>query len=566
MRKKFLAFALAAAMTFASFGGILVKAEDLSVHTETSGDFTAAYSYENPFKGQDTSVGVSIEFKAVPNGEMHVLGTIFSILGSGDFDGRMYFTPGSYLGYNSGAYGGFFDANLKEYTLVQDYIGTSADIKIEITPSGFAVYANDTLCYDQTILSDAERAAGDFKADSDFTPILNWLAGADTINFGAGSWWNAAGADEANVDVTNFTCKLADGTVLGTYLTEGTEPIKEGTEPAPEDGSGEVPTITPVDLDSVVAAVPEGYTALYRFNGDLKNEVTGESATTVGTYYNQEAKSTEASFTDEAVSGKALWFKGYGDGVKLETVPASSQYTISVDWYLKGVTQYTPGIFFANMNEDGTIKGDDTNAEWISIAPLGWQTVIGDGPMIWSRNVPDELPWNDLFTAGNNLAAENTWFNVTVAANGAEASLYVNGTKIATGPIADIIDGTTEGYLGINAWDAVFNGYMDNLYLYDRTLTDEEVASLAKAALTNNPEETAAAPTEEPTSTPEPTPTQEVKDPIEPTAEPTVAPASADAKDSSSSTVIVVVIVVVVVAAIAVVIVMNNKKKTGKKN
>ncbi|PZD96511.1 hypothetical protein DNH61_06800 [Paenibacillus sambharensis] len=193
---------------------VTVDTIDLDIHKETTGQFTSLYTYENPFKGQDTSKGVTIEFMAVPTWEPAPLGTIFSIMGSGDYDGRLYFTPASYLGYNAANFGGYFDANIKDYLLVEDYIKEQASIKIEIVPTGFKVFANGELAYDQSILDDELRAAGDFKGTSDFTPVLNWIANADTLHFGYGSWWNNVNADEAYVQLSDIRFGLADGTVL----------------------------------------------------------------------------------------------------------------------------------------------------------------------------------------------------------------------------------------------------------------------------------------------------------------------------------------------------------------
>lgn len=194
----------------------LVEVEkiDLSLHSETKGEFSAVYAYENPFKGLDTSAGVILEFYAKPTWEVHELGAIFAFTGSGDYDGRLYFSPGSYLGFNSAAFGGYFDANLYNYTLVTDYIKDGAKIRIELLPEGFAVYADDVLCYDQTILDDSNAGAGDFASDSDFSEVLTWLAGADILYFGYGSWWNTVGTNEANIDLSQVSFRLQDGTVV----------------------------------------------------------------------------------------------------------------------------------------------------------------------------------------------------------------------------------------------------------------------------------------------------------------------------------------------------------------
>lgn len=187
---------------------------DLSLHAETSGDFTAVYAYANPFQGLDTSQGVVLEFYAKPTWEVHELGAIFAFNGSGDYDGKLYFSPGSYLGFNSGNFGGYFDANLYNYTIVTDYIKDGAMIRIELIPEGFAVYADDVLCYDQTILDNQEAASGDFDSASDFSQVLDWLTGADTLYFGSGSWWNVVGSNEANINLSQVSFRLKDGTVV----------------------------------------------------------------------------------------------------------------------------------------------------------------------------------------------------------------------------------------------------------------------------------------------------------------------------------------------------------------
>ncbi len=203
-----------------------VEAIDLSLHVETSGEFTPVYKYDNPFMGKDTSQGVIFEFYAKPTWEVHELGAIFAINGTDAYDGKLYFSPGSYFGFNSTDFGGYFDANLFNYKIVTDYIKDGAKIRIEITADGFAVYSNDVLCYDQTILANPEAGAGDYTAESDFAPVLEWLAGADTLYFGYGSWWNEAGSNDANINLAQVNFRLMDGTVVMDQLQADKELIE----------------------------------------------------------------------------------------------------------------------------------------------------------------------------------------------------------------------------------------------------------------------------------------------------------------------------------------------------
>ncbi len=241
MKRKLLA-ALLAVCLFCATAGLLslaaegfepnknnyvdVEAIDLSLHGETSGDFTPVYIFDNPFHGVDTSQGVVFEFYAKPTWEVHELGTIFAIQGTEDYDGRIYFTPGSYFGFNSEGFGGYFDANLYNYKIVDDYIKDGAKIRIELSAAGFSVYANDEFCYDQSILANEMKASGDYTAESDFAPVLTWLSGAQTLYFGYGSWWNTTNGCEANINLSDVSFRLADGTELFSQLQADKELIE----------------------------------------------------------------------------------------------------------------------------------------------------------------------------------------------------------------------------------------------------------------------------------------------------------------------------------------------------
>ena len=152
----------------------------------------------NPFnekitKGLDMSGGISVELDVEKTGQVNVLGTILGFTGGG----KLYFTPGSYLGYN--ATGGFYDANLKSYALVEDYIGDKAHVALHFWPEGFEVKVDGNSVYNQDILT-TENGAGDLV---NYRDVLKWLNNtSNTLNFGFGSWW----VDKANCTIQNVEC------------------------------------------------------------------------------------------------------------------------------------------------------------------------------------------------------------------------------------------------------------------------------------------------------------------------------------------------------------------------
>lgn len=178
------------------------EAQDLSTHLDGSLSVANPFYYGTNY-GLDLSGGVTIEFDATSTGEVHVLGTILAFLANGGSNGRLYFTPGSYLGYNAG--GSYFDANVNNYSLVEDYIGDEAHVAVNLTKTGFTVTVNDEVAYTEEILSTENGSS----SITSYKKVLDWLYGsADSLYFGYGSWWAAAGYDEANVSIENVVCTV----------------------------------------------------------------------------------------------------------------------------------------------------------------------------------------------------------------------------------------------------------------------------------------------------------------------------------------------------------------------
>ena len=180
---------------------------------------TTTVSYTSPFykgaaEGLDLSGGVTMEFDCKANGTVNVLGTILAITGNG---GKLYFTPGSYLGYNDGTY--YYDANLNNYSLVEDYIGSDeAHVAINLTQTGFTVSVDGEVAYTEEII-DTDNGAATLE---DYSRVLRWLYKCGTtLNFGTGSWWT----DTANIEISNVKFIVGPTT---DWLTEDT--IEDATD------------------------------------------------------------------------------------------------------------------------------------------------------------------------------------------------------------------------------------------------------------------------------------------------------------------------------------------------
>ncbi len=161
-------------------------------------------SFENPLYGMNIKNGVTIKFTAKRTAVAGPLAAIFAfnIDSTGDADGgRLYMTDCTYLGYNSD---GFYDANLKDYALVKDYIGDgTTDIEIKLMPNGYSVYAGGTLAYsNETVANGTTPGINNL---TDYSKVLNFLSKTAThINFGTGTWGTWRDQGSFNGTISNF--------------------------------------------------------------------------------------------------------------------------------------------------------------------------------------------------------------------------------------------------------------------------------------------------------------------------------------------------------------------------
>lgn len=190
-----------------------------------------------------------------------------------------------------------------------------------------------------------------------------------------------------------------------------------------------------------------GVVGSYSFEGNLTDEVTGETGTTTGSLAGTTGGSE--SYVDGVV-GQAVELSGAG-GYKLPTIMDSDTYTVSFWMKADKTTNYTPAVFLS-QNADN----------WVSITPKGWLTY--DGPMVWSctnSNTYADLVPSD----GASHLTVGEWTHVALVAENGVGTIYVNGQAIANGPVQQVLSEGAEVYLGVNFWDAAFDGAIDELYI-----------------------------------------------------------------------------------------------------
>ncbi len=80
---------------------------------------------------------------------------------------------------------------------------------------------------------------------------------------------------------------------------------------------------------------------------------------------------------------------------------------------------------------------------------------------------------------GTSLVADNTWHHATVVFDGTNFELYVDGTKESESPTADFKEFTSyEMRIGSNEVGDYWDGFIDDVRIYGRTITEQEITDL----------------------------------------------------------------------------------------
>ena len=213
--------------------------------------------------------------------------------------------------------------------------------------------------------------------------------------------------------------------------------------------------------------------------------------------------------------GNALYIDGtYGLDLGLQ--PTNTDvWTVSFWVNADRLSDYGPTLQIGyNM---GRAADAGNNVAWMNVTQTNWTPKYF--PTIWSRNEGfdsadgvDCWPWMAPFQDDGAMIGKREWAMFTIVATGEEQNLpsgakgvgaklyvngelrydsqenYVNGTYFNMtwdASLAPAImqpgDNTFESLFGINYWDTIYKGYVDDLYVFDTALTAEQVAALFAA-------------------------------------------------------------------------------------
>ncbi len=305
----------------------------------------------------------------------------------------------------------------------------------------------------------------------------------------------------------------------------GSESSQSSESAQPEDGSdaqdgaGEESTDGAGDTVEVMPeALPDAF-AHYTFDGDeegytaIKQDTKAEDSKNDGGTYDLVETAVNYHFADGPV-GKALYLDGtFGLDLNLEPTNTDA-YTVSFWVNAKYFFQF--GATLQIGYNIGRAADAGNNVTWLNVTETNFGAENGlIYPCMWSRNEASDAQdgtdcWPWMYAWDDAIHGKQEWVMVTVVCSGekqdsplgtttAGAQYYLNGQKMydswdnytnhtywedytwdATLAPNIMKPGNSEfeSYFGINYWDPMFVGYVDDLYVYNTALTAGQVLTL----------------------------------------------------------------------------------------
>ena len=217
-----------------------------------------------------------------------------------------------------------------------------------------------------------------------------------------------------------------------------------------------------------------GLVAWYPFNGNANDESgNGNDLTSNDITYLEDRNN---------VINQCAFFNGTSAFASRLNEPnlQMSSFTLST-WVNTNIIQSGGGLY---SGESQTIAGY-LPQDWYTGPSYKQWLFTNDNSRLGSRMWTYQTSWQDIFTNSNSITV-NSWFNVTSSFDSISQlhSLYVNGQLIEaisstleyTNQIGFFVGATFENQN--NALSDFFHGKIDDIAIYNRALTQEEITAL----------------------------------------------------------------------------------------
>ncbi|MCD7776335.1 MAG: LamG domain-containing protein [Firmicutes bacterium] len=232
----------------------------------------------------------------------------------------------------------------------------------------------------------------------------------------------------------------------------------------------------------------------YKFESDLSNSASeGDEAEFIG-------QGLSSAFDDEPeleVGYDGNSFNTYaeiGDGLKLDCVPSDNTYTISF-WAKAETCGFASPIIWIGSETYNDASYNDWLGIWADFDGSSWSSTPSIGSNDESNSKVGAVP-----ETGLSDDSSFEWTYITLTVENGYGVLYFNGVEAANTvddftrslipsyaggsntelPLmfGDDGYGDTAIYVFVNAWDSPATMSIDEIKVYDRTLTSDDVAAL----------------------------------------------------------------------------------------
>ena len=217
----------------------------------------------------------------------------------------------------------------------------------------------------------------------------------------------------------------------------------------------------------------DGLVASYDFNKkDLTNGVSGQGqaeAIITGLSAYEQVLTYVAGDTDK---GQALKLGDYG--LKLNQQDLGDDFSVSM--WLKPNGEFV-------KNEAVMFLGYHSPEKWLAVA--GPENP-GPSCKFWTNGSGNGQSF--AWTGFGNMTMDSSWHCLTVTGSNEGVTAYLDGKAVGTGgSIAPLTGENQDIYIGVNNWDTEFDGLVDDIKVYNRKLSEQEVLQLYNPEIT--PEE-----------------------------------------------------------------------------
>lgn len=415
--------------------------------------------FSNPLKGKTLS-GVTVsQWVNCPSEDLwDALWSFYDTDSSDSKDGRVFFTPNAYLGYNGTVNGinKWFDLNRADKTTGNIWTNQWHYVTVSLGKSDFGIYVDGKLVCDKskyTLYAGSSYAA----AAED---MLNVISSSDRFYLGYGSFWGSAPAYMDNVRIYSRALNIGDVAVL--YNSEKEELVN----------SKNAEQIQEKVMQIQEKAMQQQSIFYKNYNADTDAKTAGWTSTSA------QGSLTLAGESDDAYRGYVQFAPGNVTGgrsayTSFGNVTLPDKYVVEFD------AKLTAGNTSSSQLALSTAAYSRTNCESSNI-----NYSLLNTSYLWSLDTTNSTSWN--ISSGSTAStaktdtvtiAKNTWthFKTTVDKTNKKVTLEITDASGKTLKKIDIAMSSISDVKGLWYLSGRANGVagFDNVRIYEESASQK---------------------------------------------------------------------------------------------